>query len=144
MDYGDIEAWLVRQSDALGITIPMVKGKAEDLPFDEGHFDVTMCISTIEHVGPEVYHKALQELVRVTKPGGYIFITSDFFESEDKAQLSNWLHVQHNRMTVQNMPGKILETIQDQVEMVGAYDYSYRGDMVNNYSFCNICLHKTA
>ncbi len=50
---------------------PFVQGSALELPFDDNSFDVSWTVWTLEHVpDPE---KAMQELRRVTKPGGMIF-----------------------------------------------------------------------
>jgi SAM-dependent methyltransferase len=47
---------------------------------DKGKFDVGLCISTLEHIGE--YQKAWKDLLSVVKPGGLIFITTDFAEDE--------------------------------------------------------------
>lgn len=100
-------------------------------------FDVTMCISTIEHV--DDHDKAFCELVRITKPGGYIFITSDFFRDVAHWEQSISRHLQvtpYTQQFVEGIPSKF------GVEFVGETDLAYRGDFVHNYSFCNVCLRK--
>lgn len=56
------------------------------LPFTNAAFDGVLCISAIEHLDHGNYtaflrdtKKAISELVRVTKPKGYIFLTSDIY-----------------------------------------------------------------
>ena len=50
---------------------PFVQGSALELPFDDNVFDAAWTVWTLEHVpDPE---KAMEELRRVTKPGGMIF-----------------------------------------------------------------------
>lgn len=50
---------------------PFVHGSALELPFDDNAFDAVWTVWTLEHVpDPE---KAMQEIRRVTKPGGMIF-----------------------------------------------------------------------
>ncbi len=44
------------------------------LPFDDAHFDATVSIEVIEHVEDQFLF--LRELVRVTKPGGTIVVTT--------------------------------------------------------------------
>lgn len=57
----------------------MPKGKfvlasALDLPFKDNSFDIVLCTEVIEHV--EYPEKAINELIRVTKPKGKILITT--------------------------------------------------------------------
>lgn len=47
-----------------------------DLPFDDGTFDVSVSMSTIDHIpSSEARQKAVDEMARTTKPGGYVIIT---------------------------------------------------------------------
>lgn len=51
---------------------PFVQGSATDLPFDDNEFDAIWTVWTLEHVpDPE---KALEEMRRVVKPGGMLFV----------------------------------------------------------------------
>ena len=51
---------------------PFVHGSATDLPFDDNEFDSIWTVWTLEHVpNPE---RALQEMRRVVKPGGILFL----------------------------------------------------------------------
>ena len=43
-----------------------------DIQFPDNHFDAIMCIHVLEHVPAD--HKAMQELLRVLKPGGWAII----------------------------------------------------------------------
>ena len=43
-------------------------GRLEELPWDDGTFDLMTCLDVIEHVPDDV--SALAELRRVTRPGG--------------------------------------------------------------------------
>lgn len=65
-----------------------VFGDLRRLPFQRGSFDRVLCISTLEHVGmdntrygaeaehaPESYEAAVNELMRVTAPGGTLLLT---------------------------------------------------------------------
>jgi SAM-dependent methyltransferase len=78
-------------ADLTPFALPGVRSVVADLralPFEEGAFDVTLCISTLEHIGMDnrVYDAgatsdesgdltALRELGRVTKPGGRLLVT---------------------------------------------------------------------
>jgi SAM-dependent methyltransferase len=46
-----------------------------DIPYDDDTFDYITCVSTIEHTAKP--RRALEEMVRCTKPGGRVLITTD-------------------------------------------------------------------
>lgn len=143
MDYGDPTTdFLIPQCTHLGVRIPIRKLAVEDMyEVKDETFGVSMCISVIEHVDPNSFLKALNELVRTTQKGGYIFITSDFFRDKEAWEKSPFKQIQHNVFYERNVEA-IMSCIP--VEFVGEKDFSYRGDFVNNYSFVNICLKRTS
>ncbi|MBZ5527519.1 MAG: methyltransferase domain-containing protein [Acidobacteriia bacterium] len=53
---------------------PLVQGDAQKLPFAAHSFDLVISCETIEHV-PDA-QRALQEMFRVTRPGGRLFLTT--------------------------------------------------------------------
>ena len=145
MKYGDVTAMVAAQRAAYGVELPLYDLPLEDLsPQPEigwgdatDKFDVTMCISTIEHI--DRHDDALWELRRITKPGGYIFITSDYFRdlTQWEASPSKGLQVTpYTKDYVLSFPKRF------NLEFVGETDLDYRGDFVHNYSFVNICLRK--
>jgi SAM-dependent methyltransferase len=150
MKYGDVTKMVDEQRTRCNVALPLFDLLLEDMSArpeigwdgGEGRFDVTMCISTIEHV--DDFQAALGELNRITKPGGYIFITSDYFRSPAHFEQSWSRHVQVTAFTEQLVLS--LPDLVGDVEFVanqhGAADLAYRGDFVNNYSFCNVCLRK--
>ena len=131
---------LISQCLKLKIRIPFKQEPVERLvSYSDNAFDVTCCVSVIEHVQPEAYEQAWRELCRVTKPGGYLFVTSDYFVSTAQGDSSPHRRIQHNRLTrerVEEIPTMI------PASFVGGADLTYRGDWVNNYSFINLCLQK--
>jgi SAM-dependent methyltransferase len=142
--YGAVREKLIEQCLRLGTRIPLIIAPVEDhgmIP--DGHFDVTLCISVIEHIERAHFAKAWQELARVTTPGGYVFITSDYFRDAD-----HWLHsdahgCQHNPFYPERMP-QILTLAQEAgLAMVGTADFAYHGDFVNNYSFLSLTFQKS-
>lgn len=141
MAYGDIvEYFLIPQCLSLGLEVPVRPDPVESLSYPNDSFDVSLCISVIEHVSEDRYHQALRELYRVTRPGGYIFITSDFFRDIGHADKSPFREIQHNLMTpesVMNIPSII------PVSYVGEQDFTYKGDWVNGYSFVNMCFQRS-
>jgi SAM-dependent methyltransferase len=46
-----------------------------DLPFEDGTFDVTLSMSTIDQMPPESHQKSVDEMARTTKPGGHVIVT---------------------------------------------------------------------
>lgn len=138
MKYGDVTDMVAAQRAYYGVELPLYDLALEDLsPIKSGRFDVSMCISTIEHV--DGHDEAMRELVRVTKPGGYIFITSDYFRDTAHWDISTSKHLQitpYTREYVLSLPERF------GLEFVGEQDLEYTGDFVQNYSFVNICLRK--
>jgi SAM-dependent methyltransferase len=55
--------------DGLETVISLQEGSAEELPLNDGSFDVTLCITVLEEGDAD---RMLSELVRVTKPGGRV------------------------------------------------------------------------
>jgi len=53
------------------------KTNITNLPFENEAFDVSFAISTLEHMGADA-KKAFEEIARVTKKGGQIFISVPF------------------------------------------------------------------
>lgn len=53
------------------------------LPFTDEQFDSITIIETIEHLQDEVLNETMQELFRILKPRGKIFITTPFNENLD-------------------------------------------------------------
>lgn len=100
LGYHDIEAIDIsramldeaRRKNVYGKLHEMVMG--EKLDFPTNHFDATICVGTLTvgHAGPE----ALEELVRVTRPGGHIvfmlradlYLSDGFREKQDDLEFS--------------------------------------------------------
>jgi SAM-dependent methyltransferase len=143
--YGDY-SWMVQQQRAhYGVALPLYNIPVEDMSPRPGigwggateKFDVTLCISTIEHV--DDHDAAFRELIRITKPGGLIFVTSDYFKDAAHFEQSISRHLQvtdYNEAFVKELPERFL------VDFIGDTDLAYRGDFVHNYSFCNVALRK--
>jgi SAM-dependent methyltransferase len=57
-----------------------------DLPFDANRFDVVFCESVIAFVGDK--RRAIQECVRVAKPGGYVGLNESFWIEEPSPEIA--------------------------------------------------------
>jgi SAM-dependent methyltransferase len=147
MKYGDITGDITAQRAHYGVPLPLYDLLVEDMsPHPEinwggesNYWDVVMCISTIEHVDADQHDNALRELCRITKPGGLLFITSDYFRDHDQFEASPSRHLQftpYMKEFVLSIPSMV------EVDFVGETDLDYRGDFVHSYSFVNICLRK--
>jgi len=148
MYYGDVTPMVEAQRKAYNISLPCWSLDMQNMP--EGatpgwggatdKFDVTMCISSIEHV-PN-HDAAMKELIRITKPGGLIFITSDYFRDEAHFEQSVSRHLQvtpYREDFVEDFP-----LLWPELSFVGSTDFEYKGDFVHNYSFVNLCMRKRA
>ena len=77
-------------------------GTMLNMPYKDGAFDLVICISTIEHLDTDQVWKpiprrdflaaskrALEEIGRVLKKGGYLYLTSDVYEPH-RQKTDNW------------------------------------------------------
>lgn len=55
------------------LSTPIIQGSITDLPFKDNQYDLVCAFDVIEHVENDV--KAIDEMIRVCKPGGHIAIT---------------------------------------------------------------------
>lgn len=55
------------------LSTPIIQGSITELPFENNQYDLVCAFDVIEHVEDDV--KAIDEMIRVCKPGGYIAIT---------------------------------------------------------------------
>src|ERR671939_693578 len=99
-----LAALLARASEIVGVDlveadvpgIRTVVADVRDLPFEDGVFDLALCVSTLEHVGrdnrvygadeerdPHGADAALEELRRVLAPDGRLVVTVPTGERED-------------------------------------------------------------
>lgn len=73
----------------VGARVRFTVADAARLPFDDEAFDVIISNETFEHIqqpGP-----ALREVARVTRPGGWVFISFPPYYAPWGAHLNNWI-----------------------------------------------------
>lgn len=64
--------------------ISFVNGSGTDLRFEDSSFDICWSMSSIEHFGGhEAAARAMQEMGRVTKPGGVVAVATEYLLLED-------------------------------------------------------------
>ena len=56
-----------------------------DLPFEADRFDAVLCESVIAFV--EDKRRAIREMIRVTKPGGYVGLNESFWFTEPSPEM---------------------------------------------------------
>jgi len=62
------------RAERYGLDVPVINGAGEHLPYRDATFDMVVCWDVIEHVqSPQAM---LQEVHRVLKPGGMLFLTA--------------------------------------------------------------------
>ena len=67
--------------------LKVVVGDILNIPFKDNQFDNTICIAVIHHLSTiEKRKKAIQELIRITKPNGRIIILVWAFEQEKNSR----------------------------------------------------------
>ncbi len=54
--------------------IEFLEMRLENLDFDDGHFDLVNSVTVLQHIPYETKKKAIEEICRVTKSGGYISV----------------------------------------------------------------------
>jgi 2-polyprenyl-6-hydroxyphenyl methylase/3-demethylubiquinone-9 3-methyltransferase len=57
-----------------GLDAMFLKGSADELPWETGAFDVCIVPELLEHV--ENWERCLDEVCRIVRPGGYLFLTT--------------------------------------------------------------------
>lgn len=111
LDVGDTDGLMLKHlgKDGIGFNLSQVAidnirsngveavlGDGEQMPFEDGTFDVTLCFETLEHVpNPQ---QLLEELARVTRPDGRVFISipwvpRTFIHERDRSQPLGHQHV---------------------------------------------------
>ncbi len=59
----------------LGLAIDAHCGLMTELPFGDNAFDLVICFNVIYHGAPDVVQQAIDEITRVTRAGGTLFLT---------------------------------------------------------------------
>jgi SAM-dependent methyltransferase len=57
-----------------GTLSPIVSGEVQSLPFRDESFEYVSAVTVIQHIPAQEQVRALSEMVRVLRPGGYLFL----------------------------------------------------------------------
>jgi SAM-dependent methyltransferase len=57
-----------------GTLSPRVSGEVQNLPFRDESFECVSAVTVIQHIPPQEQVRALSEMARVLRPGGYLFL----------------------------------------------------------------------
>ncbi len=96
------------------------------LSYDDNMFDYTISTSVIEHVHGQVEYRgdmvAIRELARITKPGGYILLSTDMTKGEENDGDSKWYGgtFYYNKV---DLFDRIINP--SGCELVGEYDFDF-------------------
>lgn len=67
--------------------LKVIEGTMTNIPYEDSTFDFVYCIAALHHLDSlELRIKAIQEMIRVCKPNGYIFILVWAFEQESDSK----------------------------------------------------------
>lgn len=81
-------------SDLKPLAFDLVPGSLPHLPLEDSISDITACLAVLHHIPTQTERRAsVEELVRITKPGGTILATS-------------WLHNPHAAQTTPILEGE--------------------------------------
>ena len=60
--------------------LQFVSGVAQDIPGNDGAFDLALMLKSLHHVPVTAMAQALAEVARVVRPGGYLYISEPVFD----------------------------------------------------------------
>jgi SAM-dependent methyltransferase len=129
--------------------IERVAASMLDIPFPDGSFDLVTCISAIEHLDgdPQQYRRdperhppapyeryrldtrrALEEMMRVVRPGGYLYLTTDAYLA-DRQTTDRWSSPDGtgpiwSAYRYEDIDGLFVRTLEDGgFQLVGGHDF---------------------
>lgn len=115
-----------------------------NLPFKNETYDVVLSIAVIHHFSTLQRRKqAISELIRVTKPGGKIFIQVWAFEQSEKSKRKfteqdtfvGWNYTTHRRFYHVFKKGELEELIEDELKAPsGVRDHSSNVTILDSYN----------
>jgi len=119
------------------------KGMGSFTDADRG-MDAAFCISTLEHIGE--YQKAFRDLLSTVRPGGLVFMTTDFAEDETDHYQYSYLRAgkMFNKSTYLELSNIAHGDGFEFLGGVGEYDWDWDDScrLVNDYGFASLAMVK--
>lgn len=133
VDPGECSTWVTDQANKLKLPLTYIQKDFFDFE-NRIKFDAVVCLSVIEHVPDHV--KFFQKLQSFVKPKGLLALTTDFHPSGKQRT--------EGHIRTYNEAGLI--TYKDIAKgfnwFDGGFNYTYRGEDVNNYTFASLILER--
>lgn len=101
---------LKKWAKRLGLKVEAVVSDMFDLPFKDNEFDCVMAYNSVYHTDTEGFGRALEEVRRVLKPGGELFITLiskgtwSFLNASDSDRVDENTVIRNDKDTENNVP----------------------------------------
>ncbi len=96
----EISEYAINQADKKVFPF-LTKGSADNLPYPDNSFDVVLSINTAHNLPKEKCKKAIQEMRRVCKPNGNMYIQVDAYRTpEEKERMEQWVLTAELAMSV--------------------------------------------
>ena len=113
----DINPKAIERAKSLYPNIPFKVGNICDLPYSDGSFDGIYMLDILEHIYPEDVPVAINEIKRVLKKDGYVFI----FVPRGDSRIFDPAHVQvfHKKEDIEIILGKYFEIVNCEYEIRG-------------------------
>jgi SAM-dependent methyltransferase len=92
----------------------------ESLPYADGYFDLVISWGSIEHI-KDGYHKTLDEVWRVLKPGGLFFLNPGLYYAPYGSHLGEFSDIPHLHLKIEEQALKdhVLNTDPDTIDRSG-------------------------
>lgn len=122
-DLGQIEQWTNIWTSAAPNPDRLVCEHQDmtNLTYDDEMFDITISTSVIEHIFPQANYRgdmfAIREMVRVTKPGGYVLLTTDMIDGPSQWYAGTYYYDSNDIFDRIINPSRC--------ELVGTYDFNF-------------------
>lgn len=105
-----------------------------------GPWDVVLSISVIEHVDLWLEKTAWKEMADLVRPGGLLVVTMDCMPQARKGY--QYDDVRWTNYDMKLVRDRVTELKSYGLKPLGAEDYTYHGNFVNDYSFAFLAMTK--